>query len=191
MRGKIMGAYPAYNGKRHRIVLFNANTSELLPELLPIRRWPKEHYVRLGGMILDLYADVVILLTGGAGEHAWLEALASRVRSERCINFAGRTALTELPALYSLSAFMLSNDSGPPHFASVTGMPTFVFFGPETPNLYRPLGGTTPFYAGMACSPCVSAANHRKTACNDNVCLQIISPEQVFGVLKPKLDGTL
>ncbi len=186
MRGKIRGAYPSYDGKRHRIILFNANASELLP----IRRWPKEHYVRLAGMILDLYADVVILLTGGAGERAWLEALVSSVHSERCVNFAGQTALTELPALYSLSAFMLSNDSGPPHFASVTGMPTFVFFGPETPHLYRPLGDTTPLYAGLACSPCVSAANHRKTACDDNVCLQIISPEQVFGALKPKLEST-
>lgn len=186
MRGRIRGVYPAYDGKRHRVILFNANASELLP----IRRWPKEYYVRLAGMILDLYADVIILLTGGAGERAWIEALASSVHSERCINFAGQTALTELPALYSLSAFMLSNDSGPPHFASVTGMPTFVFFGPETPYLYRPLGDTTPLYAGLACSPCVSAANHRKTACNDNVCLQIISPEQVFDALKPKLEST-
>ena len=186
MRGRIRGVYPAYDGKRHRIILINANASELLP----IRRWPKEYYVRLAGMILDHYADIVILLTGGAGERAWIEALASSVHSERCINFAGQTALTELPALYSLSAFMLSNDSGPPHFASVTGMPTFVFFGPETPYLYRPLGDTTPLYAGLACSPCVSAANHRKTACNDNVCLQIISPEQVFDALKPKLEST-
>jgi ADP-heptose:LPS heptosyltransferase len=85
---------------------------------------------------------------------------------------------------------MLSNDSGPPHFASATDMPTFVFFGPETPKLYCPLGKTTPIYAGLACSPCVSAANHRKTACDDNVCLQVITPEQVFNILQPKLKET-
>ncbi len=95
----------------------------------------------------------------------------------------------DLPALYSVSLFMLSNDSGPPHFASVTDMPTFVFFGPETPKLYSPLGNATPIYAGLACSPCVSASNHRKTACTDNVCLQVITPEQVFGTLQPVLDG--
>jgi len=83
---------------------------------------------------------------------------------------------------------MLSNDSGPPHFASVTDMPAFVFFGPETPKLYGPLGQATPIYAGLACSPCVSASNHRKTPCEDNVCLQVITPEQVFSILQPKLD---
>ena len=184
MREKIREACPTYDAGRHRIVLFNANASELLP----IRRWPREYYIALAKSILDRYPDVVILLTGGEDDRAWLEAIRSAARSERCINFAGRTSLTELPALYSVSAFMLSNDSGPPHFASLTDMPLFVFFGPETPKLYCPLGNATPIYAGLACSPCVSAANHRKTACSDNVCLQVITPEQVFGILRPMLD---
>jgi len=184
MRQKIREACPTYDAGRYRIVLFNANASELLP----IRRWPREYYIALAKSILDRYPDVVILLTGGEDDRVWLEAIRSAARSERCINFAGRTSLTELPALYSVSAFMLSNDSGPPHFASLTDMPLFVFFGPETPKLYCPLGNATPIYAGLACSPCVSAANHRKTACSDNVCLQVITPEQVFGILRPMLD---
>jgi ADP-heptose:LPS heptosyltransferase len=184
MRQKIRQACPRYDAGRHRIVLFNANASELLP----IRRWPREYYIALAKSILDRYPDVVILLTGGEDDRVWLEAICSATRNERCVNFAGRTSLTELPALYSVSAFMLSNDSGPPHFASLTDMPLFVFFGPETPKLYCPLGDATPIYAGLACSPCVSAANHRKTACSDNVCLKVITPEQVFGILRPMLD---
>jgi ADP-heptose:LPS heptosyltransferase len=186
MRMKIREAVPSYDEKRHRIVLFNANASELLP----IRRWPPEHYVRLAGMILEQFPDVLILLTGGPSEREWLESIPAAVRSERCINFAGHTTLMDLPALYSVSLFMLSNDSGPPHFASVTDMPTFVFFGPETPKLYCPLGNSMPIYAGLACSPCVAASNHRKTACIDNVCLQVITPEQVFSTLRPVLDGS-
>jgi ADP-heptose:LPS heptosyltransferase len=185
MRRKIKDAFPVYDAGRHRVVLFNANASELLP----IRRWPQEHYISLVKTIVKKYPDVVILLTGGKSERAGLEAIVSNVHSERCVNFAGRTGLAELPALYSVSAFMLSNDSGPPHFASVTDMPTFVFFGPETPKLYKPLGNATAIHSGLACSPCVSAANHRKTACTDNVCLQIITPEQVFHILKPQLDA--
>jgi ADP-heptose:LPS heptosyltransferase len=184
IRRHIESAFPGYDAGKHRIVLFNANASELLP----IRRWPQEHYISLIKTILNKYPDVAILLTGGKNERAGLESIVSAVNSERCVNFAGRTGLSELPALYSVSAFMLSNDSGPPHFASVTNMPTFVFFGPETPKLYKPLGNSTPIHSGLACSPCVSAANHRKTACTDNVCLQIITPEQVFRILKPRLD---
>jgi ADP-heptose:LPS heptosyltransferase len=84
---------------------------------------------------------------------------------------------------------MLSNDSGPPHFASVTDMPVYVFFGPETPKLYLPLGNATPIYAGLSCSPCVSASNHRKTVCTDNVCLKVISADYVLDLLTPLLDG--
>ena len=83
---------------------------------------------------------------------------------------------------------MVTNDSGPGHFAAVTDMHTFVIFGPETPALYGSLGKTTPIYAGLACSPCVSAANHRKTACRDNVCLQVIKPQQVFMAIEPFLE---
>ena len=109
------------------------------------------------------------------------------VGNERCLNFAGMTSLAELTALYAVSSFMLTNDSGPAHFASVTDMPIFVLFGPETPAIYGPLGNMTPIYAGLACSPCVSATNHRKSACNDNVCLQVITVEQVFQILRPVL----
>jgi ADP-heptose:LPS heptosyltransferase len=184
MRRKIKNACPEYEEGRHRTVLFNANASELLP----IRRWPQENYISLVRMILDHYPKVVILLTGGKSERQGLDAITTAVQSNRCVNFAGHTSLSDLPALYSVGSFMLSNDSGPPHFASVTDMPTFVIFGPETPKLYGPLGNSTPIYAGLACSPCVSASNHRKTACTDNVCLQVITPEQVFGVLRPQLE---
>jgi hypothetical protein len=67
-------------------------------------------------------------------------------------------------------------------------MPTFVIFGPETPALYGSLGKSTPIYAGLACSPCVSASNQRKTACRDNICLQIIKPERVFAAMKGELE---
>jgi ADP-heptose:LPS heptosyltransferase len=186
MRRKIAETFPAYAPGFHRIVLFNANASELLP----LRRWPPGHYIRLAGKVLDSYSDVLILFTGGREEREGIGAIASAVANERCVNFAGRTSLSELTALYSISSFMLSNDSGPPHFASVTDMPTFVFFGPETPKLYGPLGNATPIYAGLACSPCVSASNHRKTACTDNVCLRVIAPDDVFAILRPVLDGT-
>jgi ADP-heptose:LPS heptosyltransferase len=67
---------------------------------------------------------------------------------------------------------MLTNDSGPAHFASVTPLKVFVLFGPETPNLYLPIGGNAePFYLGLPCSPCVSASNHRKTSCITRPCI--------------------
>jgi len=184
MRTKISHAFPRYSAEQHQIVLFNTNASELVP----LRRWPQAYYTTLAKTILHRYPNVVILLTGDGTERSNKDIIVAEVNSDRCVNFAGQTSVSDLPALYSVSDFMLTNDSGPAHFAAVTDMPVFVLFGPETPKIYAPLGAMTPLYAGLACSPCVSAANHRKTPCRDNVCLQTISPEQVLQSLLPVLN---
>ncbi|HWR72876.1 MAG TPA: glycosyltransferase family 9 protein [Nitrospirota bacterium] len=184
MLDRVRKACPTFDPNRHRIVLFNTDASELIP----LRRWPQEHFVKLAKMVLEKHPRVIILLTGDISERTNKDIIIRSVNNERCVNFAGQTTIQELPKLYSLSTFMLTNDSGPAHFASVTDMPAFVLFGPETPKLYGPLGAMTPIYAGLACSPCVSAANHRKTACNDNVCLKMITPEKVYEILKSSLE---
>ena len=116
------------------------------------------------------------------------EKLRLSVKNERCYNFAGESKFHELPLLYSVSHCMVTNDSGPGHFSAVLDLPSFVIYGPETPKLYGSLGNSKAIYAGLACSPCVSAANHRKTPCTDNVCLKVISPEYVYKIIKPCLD---
>ena len=166
----------------HRIVLVNPNASELLPH----RRWMPARYAELITRILSQYQDSLVLITGAPGERAEAEALAAQC-GPRCVSLAGHTALAELPSLYSHAALMVTNDSGPSHFAAASGLRTIVLFGPETPKLYQPLGPSRAIYAGLACSPCVSASNHRKTACTDNVCMQAISVDQVFAVVAEEL----
>jgi ADP-heptose:LPS heptosyltransferase len=176
MRVLVKESFSEYQPGKQRIVLINPNASELLVQ----RRWMPERYVTLVQEILDTYPDVVVLLTGAPSERDEAEGMCRAIERDRCINFAGKLKLTDLPTLYSIATLMVTNDSGPGHFSAITDMPTFVLFGPETPKLYGSLGNFTPIYAGLACSPCVSAANHRKTACQDNVCLKMITVEQVF-----------
>ena len=97
------------------------------------------------------------------------------------------TALMDLPALYAVSTLMLTNDSGPAHFAAASGLATIVLFGPETPKLYGPSGNSRVIFAGLACSPCASAFNHRKTSCTDNICMQAISVDEVFAEIQSLL----
>src|SRR5262249_48717415 len=117
------------------------------------------------------------------------ERLRQRVGHARMVNFAGRSALADLPWLYSISVLMISNDSGPAHFAAVTDMPTIVLFGPETPTLYAPLGRTRAITAGPPCSPCVWVASHGRTACTDNVCMAAIAPDRVLAAAAEVLDA--
>ncbi|MBC7756376.1 MAG: glycosyltransferase family 9 protein [Bdellovibrio sp.] len=183
MRERIREEFPSYDEARHRIVLINPNASDLLPQ----RRWMPENFVTVMQDLLSKSDDLLVLITGAPAERYQAENLKKQVSHERCINFAGKQKLEELPALYQMAELMLTNDSGPGHFSSVTDLRTFVLFGPETPLLYSSLGNSTPIYAGLACSPCVSAANHRKTPCRDNVCLQVIKPEAVLSQLREAL----
>ena len=185
IEARVAGVFPPFEPARHRLVLLNPNASDLLPQ----RRWPVEYFAQLGRRIVERWEDAVILITGAPDEAAGAEDLRQRIGHARAINFAGRSAFSDLPLLYSISALMVSNDSGPAHFAAVTDMPTIVLFGPETPALYAPLGRTHAITAGLACSPCVSAANHRKTACTDPVCMTAIPPERVLAAVAEILDA--
>jgi len=173
---KINPLVPVRDVSRLRVVLINPNAGEMLPQ----RRWMPSRFLQLIRRILAAHDDVLVLVTGAPHERVEAEKLAAQARSDRCVSIAGSLALAELPALYALAIFMVSNDSGPAHFSAASGLPTVVLFGPETPDLYRPLGNSIPIYAGLACSPCVNVNNHRKSACTDNVCMSAISVDQVF-----------
>jgi ADP-heptose:LPS heptosyltransferase len=173
-----------FDPARHRLVLINPNASEFLP----LRRWMPDRFAQLIRRILNAYDDVVVLITGAAEEREEAERLA-RAYGPRCVSFAGHSALAELPALYALAALMVTNDSGPAHFSAAAGLPTIVLFGPETPKLYQPLGNCRAIYAGLACSPCVSAYNHRKSACTDNVCMQAIAVDEVYAAVAEVLSA--
>lgn len=173
----------AFETEKHKLVLINANASELLIQ----RRWMPEYYVELIKMILSNHPETLVLLTGSPSERDEMERLRDRVEHPRCYNTAGQFAFEELPLLYSTSHLMVTNDSGPGHFSAVTDLKVFVIYGPETPALYGSLGNTVPIYKGLACSPCVNAANHRKTDCRDNVCLKLITPREVYRLIEPSL----
>ena len=183
MRARIRNAFPPYDETRHRIVLINPNASDLLPQ----RRWMPERFVAVMRGLLADDERLLILITGSPQEREQAARLQQQVGNERCVNFAGCHALDELPALYQIATLMLTNDSGPGHFSAVTDLRTFVLYGPETPLLYGSLGNSTPIYAGLACSPCVSATNHRKSPCTDNVCLQVITADAVLRQLRRAL----
>jgi len=108
----------------------------------------------------------------------------------RVISVAGYTTLRELMVLYSIANILVTNDSGPGHFASMTKVQTVVLFGPETPELFAPLGNNIHIiWANLACSPCVNAFNHRFSQCTDNVCMQEISVDVVYEQVRILIAG--
>jgi len=170
------------------LILINANCGDLLP----LRRWPDERYVELARRLLDHFPDLHLVLTGAPAEAAEAGALANRIGSGRCVSMAGRTTLRQLMVLYELSEVMVTNDSGPAHYATLTSIDVITLFGPETPAVF---GARTPrshiLWAGLVCSPCVNAFNDRQSACPHNVCMDRITVDQVFDTACRVLDARI
>jgi ADP-heptose:LPS heptosyltransferase len=149
--------------------------------LLPIRAWPLESYCQLTRALLDRgYAVGVI---GMPDDKPLADAILAACPSEACANLTGFThSIRELIVLFHLVSLLVANDGGPGQFAAVTPLPTIMLFGPETPLLYGPTGRRVAcLHQGIACSPCLTAYNHRNTPCDgDNVCLKSISVDHVM-----------
>jgi len=169
---------------QQRLILVNPNASDLLPQ----RRWAQQRFSELIQGLNQRYPDDLILITGSPAEFEYVEKVRAVANVKNALNFAGQVSFAELPPLYTLSDVMVTNDSGPGHFSAVTPLRTVVLFGPETPALYGSIGKSIAITANLACSPCVSAANHRKTPCHDNVCMQAISVAQVLDKMTHQLN---
>lgn len=181
---RIRAMLPAGAG---RLILLNPNAGDLLP----LRRWPAERYAALANRILAEIPDSRVIFTGAPGEADAANGLAASLNTPRCSSLAGRTTLPELLALYTLADALITNDSGPAHFAALTPIRTVTLFGPETPALFAPLNPrSTVIWRGIACSPCVTAYNHRQSACRNNLCMQGITVDQVFAALQDRLSDS-
>lgn len=179
--------------KLSKQIKLNAPIVVLNPDpgsFLPIRGWGADNYARLTEMILK-DTDAIVIVVGLDHGDATGKRVAKTVDDERCVDFVGETeSLRELLELLAVANVLVTNDGGPAHFASLVDIDTIVFFGPETPVLYAPLGDRhVLFHENLQCSPCLSAFNHRKTACVDNRCLRRIQPESVFQAVLNALRG--
>jgi ADP-heptose:LPS heptosyltransferase len=171
---KLQADHPVTGGRK--LVLLYAGGG-----ILPERAWPAAHYAQLAQGLCNAGHAVGLI---GLKDDAQLAAeLRRQVGSDFCVDLTGYTrSIRELLMLFHVASLLITNDGGPGHFASLTPVHTFAFFGPETGRLYGPLGQRAKVLeSGIACSPCLSAYNHRQTFCDgDNQCLKRIEPGPVL-----------
>ncbi|MEQ8624529.1 MAG: glycosyltransferase family 9 protein [Vicingaceae bacterium] len=164
-----------------KLIVLNPNASDMLP----LRKWDTANFEVLANKIQQLEKNYYIVFTGVEKERKQIGQLTVNLKEENYCNLAGKTSLEELMALYQLSSAVITNDSGPAHFASLFKTQVIVLFGPETPDLFAPVGENIHvIYKKLACSPCVNVFNHRFSPCTNNVCMQNIRVDEVFEKLK-------
>ncbi len=181
---KLQEISPSINISK-KIIVLNPDAGKFLP----IRAWPLEKYSQLTKKLLSDKNNYVVIM-GVKPARKQAAEICQTVNNPRCIDLVGKTKLSEIIDLFNVSCMLITNDSGPAHFAALTPIKIVVFFGPETPKLYAPLSHNKRIiYSNFACSPCLCAFNHRKTSCKDNQCLKTISVDYVYDVVKKFLSN--
>lgn len=167
-----------------RYVVVNANASDLLLE----RRWPMPKYAELIEQLAARGEQVV--LVGAKPEAAYvgqLVAMLSDAARARTIDTSGKLSLGELFALIKGAACVVTNDTGPMHFAIALDRPTVCLFGPVSPDHYgvrKPNVET--IYHAVYCSPCAHEIDTPPCA-GVNTCMQLISVEEVLAAIERQL----
>ena len=167
-----------------RYVVVNPNASDLLLE----RRWPMERYVELIEELARRRTDVVLV-----GAPSEVEYVAGVVRAlspsarERVRDTSGKLRLGELFALIQGAECVVTNDTGPMHFAIALDRPTVCLFGPVSPEHYGVhKNNVEMLYHAVYCSPCAHELDEPPCAGN-NVCMQLIGVGEVLAAVERQL----
>jgi ADP-heptose:LPS heptosyltransferase len=171
-------------GPACKLVVFNPNASARFP----MRRLPLESFTELARNLLN-DPEVFVVIVGVASETPDAQYMCTQLASPRVLDLTGQTTMTELLQLFDLAHVLVTNDSGPAHFAALTRIHVVVFFGPEVPERYRPLTASCDvIHTGYSCSPCIGPLNQRQSPCNDNLCLKSINIEEIAVLVRSRLN---
>ena len=157
--------------------------------LLPIRAWPLDNYCVLSKALID--EGLLVGIIGLHQDGLFAEKIIEFAGNDYCIDLTGYTStLKELLVLIRQADLLVTNDGGPAQFGALLEIPSIVFFGPESPQLYSPLSSSAYcFYQQLSCSPCLTAYNHRNSPCDgDNQCLKRITVDEVLDKARQMLD---
>ena len=164
--------------KKDRIFFINPGEG-----VISVREWPLENFISLARLLLH-DPDACVILIGTYGALPKAEAMLKLCDHERLVNAVGRTSLEDMMELFCLGTALITNDCGAAHLAMLTPIKKFIFFGPETPEVFgQNRENTRVFYSRWPCSPCLSVLNHRVSVCRDNLCLKNISVEEVYNAI--------
>jgi len=180
--------------KRVREILFQEKADNFTHwiSINPFSRWLYKEWndVKWSDIINWLWKDCGIpaVIIGSAEERPRAEALL-RQCDAHVINLAGKTTLSELAGVLSLSRLHIGVDSAAPHIAAATGTPTVTLYGPSSWKDWAPVGENhRVILPEMDCVPC-----HQKGCDNSghSRCLDILNADQVKKAIREALEKPL
>ncbi|MFO7740117.1 MAG: lipopolysaccharide heptosyltransferase II [Desulfatiglandaceae bacterium] len=137
--------------------------------------WPPEYFARLAELFVERW-DCKILLLVGPGEEEIAQAITDTSQAAIINTGPDRVDLSLLKYLIQRCQLLVTNDTGPRHYAVALDTPVVVIMGPTDPRYTAAnLKKTLVLRKELDCSPC-----HLKVCPRDHKCMRSITPEDVF-----------
>jgi heptosyltransferase-2 len=146
--------------------------------------WPAHNFAKTAELFQQKF-QAAILLLAGPGEEQIVHAILSKTTA-KIINTAGdRIDLELLKPIVKRCDLLVTNDTGPRHYAVALDVPVVVIMGPTDPRYTSSnTDKTIVIRIEMDCSPC-----HKKTCPTEHKCMTQVTPEMVFEAGKKLLNG--
>ena len=182
----LLAGPPARRGIAERLKAAGRDERRPLVGIHPGSVWPTKRWLpeRFADLIARLCRDAgaQVVLVGGRSDQ---ELAASIRRASQaggdCLDWTGQTSLPELIELMKELALFVTNDSGPMHVATASGVPTLALFGPTTRELgFFPYGtGHRVLEKDLACRPC---GLHGARQCPEGhfLCMRLITTQEAY-----------
>ena len=145
-----------------------------------LKRWFPSSYAHLVDGLVER-PNTTVIITGAKKD----VSLAKKIVGsglEKVVDLTGKTNLKQLMALMKNSDLVISGDSGPLHIADSLGTEVIGLFGPTRPEITGPKGAGRVhiIQKDLGCNrePCYHLM------CQDNVCMQSITVEDILELVK-------
>ena len=146
--------------------------------------WPAEYFAELAEQCRKHLATKVIIFSG-PGEEAIVQAILERADTDLIDAQANGIDLELLKPLVQRCNLMVTNDTGPRHYAVAFDVPTVVIIGPTDPRYTASnLDQSIVVRKELACSPC-----HKKSCPKQHECMRDIKPAEVFAAAETLLSA--
>ncbi len=144
--------------------------------------WPPEHFARLADLLEDELKHKLLLLVG-PGEDEIAREIMGKTRSTLISTANEIFDLAELKPVIKRSTLLITNDTGPRHYATAFDVPVVVIMGPTDPRWTNSnLDHTIVLRKQLACAPC-----HKKVCEGNHECMSNIQPEEVLAAVRKLL----
>jgi heptosyltransferase-2 len=145
--------------------------------------WPPKYFAELAESIQNRYQCKLLVLVG-PGEDGIAAEIVQSSQAELINTGPDKVDLGVLKSLARRTDLLVTNDTGPRHYAVAFGKPVVVLMGPTDPRHTNcHLDKTIILREDLPCVPC-----HKKVCPIDHPCMIEMTPDKVFHAVQQIID---